>query len=89
MDYSHFPLNNKLYSGAEKKIGITIEHEDYIVKFQKKYGSKVMPSEEKVRLLKLFVPVPLNAALVPLKVTDDVFPVKTPALLQFPLKRWV
>lgn len=36
MDYSHFPLNNKLYSGAEKKIGITIKHEDYIVKFQKK-----------------------------------------------------
>jgi hypothetical protein len=36
MDYSHFPLNNKLYSGAEKKIGITIGHEDYIVKFQKK-----------------------------------------------------
>lgn len=36
MDYSHFPLNNKLYSGAERKIGITINHEDYIVKFQKK-----------------------------------------------------
>lgn len=35
MDYSRFPLNSKLYTGAEKKIGITIGHEDYIVKFQK------------------------------------------------------
>ncbi len=36
MDYSDFPLNNKIYSGAERKIGITIQDEDYILKFQKK-----------------------------------------------------
>ncbi len=35
MDYSQFPLNNKHYTGAERKIGITIDHEDYIVKFRK------------------------------------------------------
>lgn len=35
MDYSQFPLNNKLYTGAERKLGITIDHEDYIVKFRK------------------------------------------------------
>lgn len=35
MDYSQFPLNNKLYSGAEKKIGITLDHNDYMIKFQK------------------------------------------------------
>lgn len=36
MDYSQFPMNNKIYTGAEKKIGITIQEEDYILKFQKK-----------------------------------------------------
>ncbi|RQD68606.1 MAG: CtkA family protein [Tindallia sp. MSAO_Bac2] len=36
MDYSHFNKNNKLYSGAERKIGITIDHEDFIIKFRKK-----------------------------------------------------
>lgn len=36
MDYSQYPINNKIYTGAEKKIGITIENEDYILKFQKK-----------------------------------------------------
>lgn len=36
MDYSNYPLNNKIYSGAEKKIGITIDGIDFILKFQKK-----------------------------------------------------
>lgn len=36
MDYSKYPLNNKIYSGAEKKIGITINGIDFILKFQKK-----------------------------------------------------
>lgn len=35
MDYSHYPLSNKMYGGSEKKIGILIEGERYIVKFQK------------------------------------------------------
>lgn len=36
MEYNLFPKNNKLYSGAERKIGITIDQEDYIIKFRKK-----------------------------------------------------
>jgi len=36
MDYSVFKKNNKIYTGAEKKIGIIIDGEDYIVKFRKK-----------------------------------------------------
>lgn len=36
MDYSIFETNNKFYSGAERKFGIIIDGEDYIVKFQKK-----------------------------------------------------
>ena len=35
MDYTKYKRNNKIYSGAEKKIGITINNQDYIVKFQK------------------------------------------------------
>ncbi len=36
MEYNLFPKNNKLYTGAEKKIGITIDQDDYIIKFRKK-----------------------------------------------------
>lgn len=36
MDYSGYPVNNKIYSGAERKIGVTVGAEDYIIKFQKK-----------------------------------------------------
>ena len=36
MEYNIYPKNNKLYSGAERKIGITINNEDYIIKFRKK-----------------------------------------------------
>ena len=36
MEYSIYPKNNKLYSGAERKIGITINGDDYIIKFRKK-----------------------------------------------------
>jgi hypothetical protein len=35
MDYSHYPKNQKYYSGSEEKIGITIGSTDYILKFQK------------------------------------------------------
>jgi len=35
MDYAKFKKNKKMYSGAEKKIGITVNNEDFIVKFQK------------------------------------------------------
>jgi hypothetical protein len=36
MEYNIYPRNNKLYSGAERKIGITANNEDYIIKFRKK-----------------------------------------------------
>lgn len=36
MEYNIYPRNDKLYSGAERKIGITIDGEDYIIKFRKK-----------------------------------------------------
>jgi hypothetical protein len=36
MDFSVYSQNNKIYSGAERKIGITIDGEDYIIKFRKK-----------------------------------------------------
>ncbi len=36
MDYTNYPVNMKIYSGAERKIGITVGSEDYIVKFRKK-----------------------------------------------------
>ncbi len=35
MDFLRYKKNNKMYAGAERKIGITINGEDYIVKFQK------------------------------------------------------
>ena len=35
MDYSQYPLSGKMYGGSEKKIGILIDNEKYIVKFQK------------------------------------------------------
>lgn len=35
MDYSQYPLSGKMYGGSEKKIGIVINDERYIVKFQK------------------------------------------------------
>ncbi|MCK5732312.1 MAG: HipA domain-containing protein [Tenericutes bacterium] len=35
MDYSIYKTNMKIYSGAEKKIGVTIQGEDYILKFPK------------------------------------------------------
>ena len=35
MDYSKYKKNNRVYTGAEEKFGITIDDECYIVKFQK------------------------------------------------------
>lgn len=34
MDYTPYPRNEKMYAGAERKFGITIEGVDFIVKFQ-------------------------------------------------------
>lgn len=36
MEYNIYPRNNKIYSGADRKIGITIEDEDYIIKFRRR-----------------------------------------------------
>lgn len=36
MDYSNFERNDKMYSGAERKIGLRVGNEDYIIKFPKK-----------------------------------------------------
>ena len=35
-DFSQYPLSGKYYGGSEKKIGITIDGIDYMIKFQKK-----------------------------------------------------
>lgn len=35
MDYSNYPLSNAVYSGSERKLGILINGEEYMLKFQK------------------------------------------------------
>ncbi len=35
MDYSNYPLSGKIYGGSERKIGLLIDGERFIVKFQK------------------------------------------------------
>lgn len=39
-DYSKYEVNKKFYNGSDKKIGITINDEDYIIKFRKKAGNE-------------------------------------------------
>ncbi len=36
MEYNIYPKNNKIYSGAERKFGLTVGNEDFIIKFRKK-----------------------------------------------------
>ncbi len=36
MDYSDYPLSNRYYSGSERKIGVVIKEEEWILKFQYK-----------------------------------------------------
>lgn len=40
IDYSKYKTNNKFYNGADKKIGISINDENYMVKFRKKEGKQ-------------------------------------------------
>ena len=35
IDFSEYELNGKYYGGSERKEGITIDEEDYMIKFQK------------------------------------------------------
>lgn len=35
IDFSEYELNGKYYGGSERKVGITIDDEDYMIKFQK------------------------------------------------------
>ena len=35
VDFSEYKINKKFYGGSEKKIGITIDGSDYMIKFQK------------------------------------------------------
>lgn len=35
IDFSEYELNGKYYGGSERKEGITIDDEDYMIKFQK------------------------------------------------------
>ena len=35
-NFEKYPLSNKFYGGSEKKIGIVMNGNDYMVKFQKK-----------------------------------------------------
>jgi hypothetical protein len=41
-DYSAYHKNNRVYTGSEEKIGITIDHQDYIIKFQKNSETGLM-----------------------------------------------
>ena len=41
-DYSQYVKNNRIYTGSEEKIGITIDHEHFIVKFQKNSESGLL-----------------------------------------------
>lgn len=36
MDFSDYELNGKYYGGSERKVGITIDGQDYLIKYQKK-----------------------------------------------------
>ena len=36
IDFSEYKLNGKYYSGSERKEGISIDGEDYMIKYQKK-----------------------------------------------------
>ncbi len=40
LDYSNYKVNNKFYNGADKKIGITVNEENYMIKFQNKKDYK-------------------------------------------------
>ena len=35
MDYSNYPLSNAVYAGSERKMGILIDGDEYMLKFQK------------------------------------------------------
>ncbi len=39
LDFSKYPLSDKFYGGSEKKIGIVMNGNNYMVKFQKKTAS--------------------------------------------------
>ena len=41
MDYSHFPKADTFYAGSEKKIGIRINNEEWILKFQYRDSTKI------------------------------------------------
>jgi len=41
-DYSEYHKNNRVYTGSEEKIGITIDRQDYIIKFQKNSETGLM-----------------------------------------------
>lgn len=40
LDYSGYEVNNKFYNGKERKLGIIVHDENYIIKFQRKVGQK-------------------------------------------------
>lgn len=40
LDYSSYEINNKFYNGKERKLGIVVHEEKYIIKFQRKVGQK-------------------------------------------------
>lgn len=42
MDYSKYSKNNRIYTGAEEKFGITIDDEHFIVKFRKNSESGLL-----------------------------------------------
>lgn len=42
MDYSKYCKNNRIYTGAEEKVGITIDNEHFIIKFRKNSESGLL-----------------------------------------------
>lgn len=42
IDYSNYEINNKFYNGSDKKIGISIHGDNYMIKFREKEGDKLL-----------------------------------------------
>lgn len=40
LDYSNYEKNNKFYNGRERKLGIIVHNENYMIKFQRREGTK-------------------------------------------------
>jgi hypothetical protein len=48
MDFSNCPLNDRYYSGSEKKLGIMLKGNHYMLKFQKQTARLLQARYEKI-----------------------------------------